>query len=139
MERLAGAEAQTGDALARFESIMRRTIASFGADHGLWSAQIELLSLLGHNEELRSFLAGVQGEAAAGLARLFLGIDPARDPEPARLAGAVLHAMVIGVMAKWFMAPAQALSAHELAEGLRIVAGHMTSGAAARDQPAPPG
>ena len=30
------------------------------------------------------------------------------------------------VMVKWFMDPRQALSAHELAEGLRIIAEHMT-------------
>jgi hypothetical protein len=28
-------------------------------------------------------------------------------------------------MVKWFMNPKQALSAHELAEGLRIIAEHM--------------
>jgi hypothetical protein len=67
----------------------------------------------------------VQGDAAAGLAELFLGIDPAQDPESARTAGYVLHAMFIGIMVKWFMNPKQALSAHELAEGLRIIAEHM--------------
>jgi hypothetical protein len=30
-------------------------------------------------------------------------------------------------MVKWFMNPKQALSAHELAEGLRIIAKHMTA------------
>jgi AcrR family transcriptional regulator len=116
----------TDDPVRRFESIMERTIASFGGPGGgLWAAQIELVSLLGHNEELRTFLASVQGDAAAGLAELFLGIDPAQDPESARTAGSVLHAMFIGIMVKWFMNPKQALSAHELAEGLRIIAEHM--------------
>ena len=117
----------TDDPLRRFESIMERTIASFGGPGGgLWAAQIELVSLLGHNEELRTFLASVQRDAADGLAELFLGIDPAQDPESARTAGSVLHAMFIGIMVKWFMNPKQALSAHELAEGLRIIAEHMT-------------
>ena len=119
----------TDDPVGRFESIMERTIASFGGPGGgLWAAQIELVSLLGHNEELRTFLASVQRDAAAGLAELFLGIDPAQDPESARTAGSVLHAMFIGIMVKWFMNPKQALSAHELAEGLQIVAEHMTAG-----------
>jgi len=116
------------DPVRRFESIMERTIASFGAVRGLWAAQLELLSLLGHNEELRAFLASVQGDAAAGLAELFLGIDPAQDPESARQAGSVLHAMFIGVMAKWFMDPNQKLSGRELAEGMRIIAEHMAPG-----------
>ena len=117
-----------GDPVRRFETIMDRTIASFGAVRGLWAAQLELLSLVGHNEELRAFLASVQGFAAAGLAELFLGIDPARDPDSARQAGSVLHAMFIGVMAKWFMDPKQALSARELAEGMQIIAEHMGAG-----------
>ena len=116
----------TDDPLRRFESIMERTIASFGGPGGgLWAAQIELVSLLGRNEELRTFLASVQRDAADGLAELFLGIDAAQDPESARTAGSVLHAMFIGIMVKWFMNPKQALSAHELAEGLRIIAEHM--------------
>jgi hypothetical protein len=61
------------------------------------------------------------------LAELFLGIDAARDPQAAREAGSVLHALFIGVMVKWFMDPKQALSAHELAEGMRILAEHLTS------------
>jgi hypothetical protein len=57
-----------------------------GAERGLWAAQLELMSLLRDNKELRSFLAGIQLDAANGLAELFLGIGPAQDPEPARLA-----------------------------------------------------
>ena len=121
--------APDGDPLRRFESIMGQTVESFGgAGRGLWVAQLELMSLVEHNEELRRFLAGVQPQAAAGMAELFLGIDQARDPEPARLAGSVLHALFIGVMVKWFLAPEQALSGHELAEGMRIVAEHLSAG-----------
>src|SRR6266568_1810126 len=66
------------------------------------------------------------GTRALGLAELFLGTDPAQDPEQARLAGSVPHAMFIGVMVKWFMDPKQALPARELADGLRIIAEHIT-------------
>ncbi len=86
---------------------------------------MELLSPMEHNEELRTFLAGVQRDAAGGLAELFLGIDPAEDPEAARTAGSVMHALFIGFIVKWFMDPKQALSARELTEGLRIVTEHM--------------
>jgi AcrR family transcriptional regulator len=121
-----GALAAEAEPLRRFESIMGQAIESFGgADGGLWAAQLELLSLKEDNEELRTFLAGVQRDAAMGLAELFLGIDPAQDPESARMAGSVLHALFIGVMVKWFIDPKQALPAHELAEGLRIIAERM--------------
>ncbi len=113
--------------LKRFESIMGRTIESLrGPARGMWAAQLELLSPMEHNEELRTFLAYVQSVAAGGLAELFNGIDPAQDPEAARTAGSVLHALFIGIIVKWFMDPKQALSAPELTEGLRIIAERMT-------------
>jgi AcrR family transcriptional regulator len=113
--------------LKRFESIMGRTIESFsGPARGMWAAQLELMGPMEQNEELRTFLAQVQRVAAGGLAELFLGIDPAQDPESARTAGSVLHAMFIGIIVKWFMDPEQALSAAELTEGMRIIAERMT-------------
>ena len=128
VERTLSAEGtQDGDPLKRFESIMGRTIESFsGPARGMWAAQLELLSPMEHNEELRTFLTKVQRIAADGLAELFLGIDPAQDPEAARTAGSVLHALFIGIIVKWFMDPEQALSARELTEGLRIIAEQMT-------------
>jgi AcrR family transcriptional regulator len=110
------------DPARRFESIWDRTIESFGGSaHGLWAAQLEL----------RAFLASVQPEAAAGLAELFLGIDQEQDPETARTAGSVLHALLIGVMVKWFMDPKQAPSGPDLAEGIRLIAERMAAGARA--------
>jgi AcrR family transcriptional regulator len=128
VERALSAQgALDAEPLRRFESVMERTIESFeGPGHGLWAAQLELLGPMERSEELRTFLAGVQRDAADGLSELFLGIDPAQDPEAARKAGAVLHALFIGITVKWFMDPKQALSPRELTEGLRIVAEHMT-------------
>ena len=128
VERALRAEgALDAEPLKRFETIMGRTIESFrGPARGMWAAQMELLSPMEHNEELRSFLAKVQSVAAGGLAELFLGLDPAQDPEAVRTAGSLLHAMFIGIIVKWFMDPEQALSAEELAEGMRILAERMT-------------
>jgi AcrR family transcriptional regulator len=127
VERALSAEgALDAEPLPRFESFMERAIESFGGPgRGLWVAQLELLGLIEHNEELRTFLAGVQRDAAAGLAELFLRIDPAEEPESARTAGSILHALFIGVMVKWFMDPKQTLSPPELVEGLRIVSEYM--------------
>ena len=128
VERALSAEgALEAEPLKRFESIMARTIESFsGPARGMWAAQLELMGPMEQNEELRTFLARVQRDAAGGLAELFLGIDAAQDPEAARTAGSVLHALFIGIIVKWFMVPEQALSARELTEGLRIIAGQMT-------------
>jgi len=122
-------EVLDGPPLRRFEAAIGRTLSSFtGADRGLWAAQLELLGLVEHNAELRAFLAGVQGFAAQGLAELFLGIDPEADPEAARLAGTVMHALFIGLMAKYFLAPKQAPTAEEFAAGLRILAQRVLAG-----------
>jgi len=117
------------DPARRFVSTLERTIESFGgSSHGLWAAQLELVSVMEHNEELRAFLAGVQGEAASGLAELFLGIDQEKDPETARTAGSVLHALLIGMMVKWFMNPKQAPSGPDIAEGIRLIADRIAAG-----------
>jgi AcrR family transcriptional regulator len=128
LERALSAEgALDAEPLQRFESIMERTIASFGGPaRGMWAAQLELMDPMQQNQELRTFLAHVQRVAASGLAELFLGIDAAQDPEAARTAGSVLHALFIGIIVKWFMDPEQALSAQELTEGLRIITENMT-------------
>jgi AcrR family transcriptional regulator len=113
--------------LAHFEAVMRETLKSFGGpDSGLWRAQLELLSLAQSNEDLRAFLAGVQEIAGTGLAEMFLGIDPSAEPELARSAGVVMHAMFIGLIAKYFLDPKQAPSASELTDGLRVIAERVT-------------
>jgi AcrR family transcriptional regulator len=109
--------------LQRFELIMQQILQEFaGPDRGLWTAQLELVPLAQHNQELHAFLASVQGFAANGLAELFLGINPEDEPAAARAAGAVLHALFIGLMAKYYLDPAGMPSARELADGMRIVA-----------------
>jgi AcrR family transcriptional regulator len=113
--------------LERFELILRQTLAAFGGpSKGLWTAQLELLSLAQHNEQLHEFLASVQDFAAIGLAELFVGISAADDPAAARAAGTVLHAFFIGLIAKYYLSPAT-LSADELATGMFIVAERMVA------------
>jgi AcrR family transcriptional regulator len=123
--------------LERFEAILRQTLDAFaGPNRGIWLAQLEVVSLSQRNEALRQFLAGIQDFAASGLAELFLGVDPEQDPETARAAGAVLHAMFIGLIAKYFLDPAHMPPAEEFADGMRIVAQHMVAGPDPAAQPA---
>jgi AcrR family transcriptional regulator len=113
--------------LDRYEAVMRQTLKSFaGPGSALWHAQLELVALAQRNEELRGFLAGIQEFAGTGLAELFLGMDPAAEPDATRTAGFILHAMFIGLIAKYFLDPARAPSASELADGLRIIAERIT-------------
>jgi AcrR family transcriptional regulator len=116
-------EVLDGAPLRRLEAAVDRTLNSFGgAGRGLWAAQLELLGLADHNDELRAFLAGVQDLAGQGIAGLFLGIDTDADPEASRLAGFVMHSLFIGLMAKYFLDPKKAPTAEEFAAGLLIVA-----------------
>jgi AcrR family transcriptional regulator len=120
---------ETPDAqpLRRFESVIEQTIDSLnGPRRGLWAAQLELLGAMEHNEELRAFLAGVQRDAATGLAALFLGSGADTDAGLADQAGPVLHALFIGVIVKWFLDPGQRLSARQLTEGMRVLAAHLS-------------
>jgi AcrR family transcriptional regulator len=125
-EVLSAAGAAAAPPLERFELIMRQTLAAFaGPNGGAWKAQLELVPLAEHNEELRTFLAGIQEFAATGLAELFLGISREENPQAARAAGAVLHSFFLGLLGKYYIDPAAAPSASELADGMRIVAEHM--------------
>jgi AcrR family transcriptional regulator len=132
LERVLTAEGSDDAApLQRFELIMRQTLAAFGGPNGgLWRAQLELVPLAQHNEQLHAFLAGVQDLAASGLAELFLGISPDRDPAAAKAAGAVLHSFFVGLLAKYFINPSAAPTARELADGMRILAERMLPSAA---------
>lgn len=127
LEKVMTAEGRAdATALERFELIMRQTLASFeGPNGGLWTAQLELLSLAQHNQELHDFLAGIQDLAESGLAELFLGISAADDPESARAAGTVLQALFIGLIAKHYLGPPGRLTGERLAEGMRIIAERM--------------
>ena len=124
LQRALSAAGGTGTtALRRFELVTAQTLESFdGPGRGLWAAQLELVSLSQRNEALRSFLAGIQDFAGQGLAELFLGIDPVSEPEAARAAGPLMHALFMGLMAKYFLDPKQRPAASGLAEGLRVIA-----------------
>ena len=120
-----------GSPLQRFEAAVDRTLSSFGGpDRGLWAAQLELMALVLHNDDLRAFLGGLQGLAGQGIAELFLGIDAEADPEASRRAGPVMQSLFIGLMAKYFLDPKQAPTAQDFAEGLRIVAQRVLAGSA---------
>ena len=128
-------EVLDGPPLQRFEAAVDRTLSSFGGpDRGLWAAQLELMALALRNDDLRAFLAGVQDMAGQGLAELFLGIDMAADPEVSRQAGTVMHALFIGLMAKYFLDPGKASTAQDIAAGLRLVAQRVLAGSASAPQ-----
>jgi AcrR family transcriptional regulator len=106
--------------LRRLEGLWTHMVESFTRDRPLWAAQFELIAEGDRKPELKKFFAQVQPEAHEGLGEFFHG-TPADSPVTP-LVGKLYHAILIGVMAQWFIDPATAASGHDLAEALRIVA-----------------
>jgi AcrR family transcriptional regulator len=107
--------------LERFELVWTRLLELFGAHRQLWAANFEVSPYIDTIPEVRSVMANAQQQARIGLARLFLGIDSEVDPNAAQDAGAFYYALLAGVMTQWLVDPAQAPSASQLANGLRII------------------
>ena len=109
-------------ALDRLEALWTHMVESFSEDRSLWAAQFELIAEGDRNPDLHKFFADVQPEAHMGLGETFHGADPDTDEKTTLLVGKLYHAILIGVMAQWFIAPKTAPSGHDLAEAMRIVA-----------------
>ncbi|MEV1248198.1 TetR/AcrR family transcriptional regulator [Nonomuraea sp. NPDC050022] len=107
--------------LERFEAAWDRVIESFDRLRPLWVTQFELLGQIDHLPDIREQLvAGIQ-EGRQGLAELFEGIDPAAEPERARLVGTFYQAMLTGFLSQWLIDPDSALSGREVVAALRMV------------------
>jgi AcrR family transcriptional regulator len=133
VDRLIGDAPPAADPFERFEAIWARVIAVYGDYRPLWSATFESLSQVDHAEEVRAFFARVQGFAHAELSRLWFGTPDdveVTDPEQVRV-GALLQALLIGLMGQMLIDPAQAPTARDLAAALRTMVGPAGPGAAA--------
>jgi len=120
-QALAAADPQAS-VLDRLEAVWTYMVASFQRDKPLWRAQLELVVEIDRNPQLGEFFAKIQPEAHLGLAELFPGADPASDEKSRMQVGKLYHAILIGVMAQYFIDPQTAASGHDLAQALRIVA-----------------
>ena len=100
----------------RRAAIWRRVIASVAANPPLWSVQFELVHEIQRRPELAEHFAGAQVAAREGLAELFEGIDPAKEPERAQRVGARYQALLTGVVAQHLVDPAHAVRPADLAK-----------------------
>ncbi|HEU5354706.1 MAG TPA: helix-turn-helix domain-containing protein [Actinocrinis sp.] len=107
--------------LDRLEAVWTHMVASFQQEKPLWRAQLEIVVEIERNPQLGEFFAKIQPEAHLGLAELFPGADPAADEKTRMQVGKLYHAILIGVMAQYFIDPQTAATGHDLAEALRIV------------------
>jgi AcrR family transcriptional regulator len=109
-------------ALERFEALWTHVIESFAQNRPLWAAQFELVAEMDHRPQLREFFAAIQPEAHAGLGELFHGTGLELDEKSRLLVGTLYHALLLGVMAQWFIDPKSALSGRDVIEALRVAA-----------------
>ncbi|MYW12769.1 TetR family transcriptional regulator [Streptomyces sp. SID2563] len=107
--------------LDQFRGAWERVIGSFEQSRAVWQLQMEVVSRINTDPELQKALVGPQREGRNGLAENMLGIDPAADPERARVAGLFCQALLAGVMVQWLMDPESAPSAQDLTDGLKLV------------------
>ncbi|WP_174183434.1 TetR/AcrR family transcriptional regulator [Nocardia barduliensis] len=104
----------------RLKAFWRELIASFTADRPLWSANVEGMAQALHSPEVRAELAIAQRRARDEIWQLF---GPSRGAEADRAIGAVLHALIGGLMSQWLIDPEHAPSSDDLLAGLRALAG----------------
>ncbi|MFF8616037.1 TetR/AcrR family transcriptional regulator [Streptomyces sp. NPDC015350] len=107
--------------LDQFRDTWQQVIDSFEGTRSVWQLQMEVVSRIDQDPELRKALLGPQREGRAGLAENMLGIDPEKDPEKARVAGLFCQALLAGVMVQWLMDSESAPSAQDLTDGLKAV------------------
>jgi AcrR family transcriptional regulator len=119
------ADADAGDEprapLDQFRDTWQRVIDSYPKTRSVWQLQMEVVSRIDQDPELRKALMGPQREGRDGLAENMLGIDPEQDPEKARVAGLFCQALLAGVMVQWLMDSESAPSAQDLTDGLKAV------------------
>lgn len=107
--------------LDQFRETWQRVIDSYAETRSVWQLQMEVVSRIDQDPELRKALIGPQREGRNGLAENMLGIDPEKDPERARVAGLFCQALLAGVMVQWMMDSESAPSAQDLTDGLKVV------------------
>ncbi|MFG3532219.1 TetR/AcrR family transcriptional regulator [Streptomyces sp. NPDC047917] len=107
--------------LDQFRETWQRVIDSYAETRSVWQLQMEVVSRIDQDPELRKALTGPQREGRDGLAENMLGIDPEKDPERARVAGLFCQALLAGVMVQWMMDSESAPSAQDLTDGLKAV------------------
>ncbi|MGW2473749.1 TetR/AcrR family transcriptional regulator [Streptomyces sp. NPDC001665] len=117
----AGAPEAPAAPLDQFRETWERVIGSYEQTRAVWQLQMEVISRIDSDPELRKALIGPQRAGRDGLAESMMGVDPATDPERARVAGLFCQALLAGVMVQWLMDPESAPSAQDLTEGLKLV------------------
>jgi AcrR family transcriptional regulator len=110
----------------RFEAVWAQLIRTFETHRALWIANFELFSQMDRRPEIRRILKDQLRFARSGLASLFLNREEsALTAREANTIGALYHVLLTGMIAQWLIDPERLLSARDLADSLRAIAGEI--------------
>ncbi|MBB6170276.1 AcrR family transcriptional regulator [Nocardiopsis mwathae] len=111
----------TTGAVDRFETVWSRIVELFEQHRSLWIANFEALAQIERAPEVRRILAESQQSVRDAMASWFPDQGAAGDEMPPPEVGALLQAMLMGVMAQWLIDPESAPGGRDLAIGLRRI------------------
>ncbi|MEU7899284.1 TetR/AcrR family transcriptional regulator [Nonomuraea sp. NPDC049152] len=118
---LTGETDQDATPMERFETVWRRVMDTFEELRPLWVTQFEIVGQIDHLPEMREHLAAGLQAARFGLAEVFSQIDPAAEPERARVLGSFYQAMLSGLLMQWLVDPASAPTARDVTEAMSLI------------------
>ncbi|MEU4325497.1 TetR/AcrR family transcriptional regulator [Nonomuraea dietziae] len=113
-------ESSHGDQGERLEAFWAALIDSFREKRALWLANVDTLAQAPHSPEVREQLADGQARARAELGRLL--------QQEGDEASGVLLTLLIGMLVQWAVDPDHAPTAHDLSQGMRVIAKAATTG-----------
>ncbi|CAM3686111.1 TetR/AcrR family transcriptional regulator [Nocardiopsis rhodophaea] len=113
--------APAAGALDRFETVWSRVVELFDEHRSLWIANFEALAQIERAPEVRRILAASQQAVREAMASWFPDQDSGGERKPPPEVGALLQALLMGVMAQWLIDPQSAPSGRDLANGLRRI------------------
>ncbi|MBT2385337.1 TetR/AcrR family transcriptional regulator [Streptomyces sp. ISL-11] len=94
----------------------------FERDRPFWGVQLEVIGQMGSNPDLKKWFAEVLPSGREGLVAIFEGVqDTEVSEEATRTAGALYHALFIGMWVQWLVDAKTAPTGAELVEGMRRV------------------
>jgi AcrR family transcriptional regulator len=108
--------------LARFEAYWTTVLGALEEHRPLLLATFDAVLQMDHDPALKTMLAEGMRDARGLWAMVFQHLDAAVEAAKAHQVGSVYQALLSGVIAQWLIDPARAPSAHDLAEGLRLIA-----------------
>jgi AcrR family transcriptional regulator len=114
--------AQTADAFAQLELIWNGVVESVARLRPLWLASVDIMSVAEQDPGLRQQLADALEDAREGFAAMLSAATGETDPVRSHAIGALVLAVMEGLVLQHLLDPARAPSGTEMASAIRSLA-----------------